>query len=233
MSDSAEDFKSAKAEASAAKTKARSLRPWFKKKRFIIPIVLAVIIGISTASNQGDEGPATSSNETSNSTTPATIEADESQAEGSAETTFPNESISQENARKSAQSYLRSSSFSRQGLIDQLIFEEYSNEDAEYAVDVLKVNWSEQAAGSADSYLNSSSFSETGLVDQLVFGGFSQEEAEFGVAAANPDWMEQASKSAASYLRSSSFSRQGLIDQLIFEGFSQEEAEYGVSQNGY
>ena len=39
-----------------------------------------------------------------------------------------------EQAAKSAESYLEFSSFSRQGLIDQLVFEGFSQAEAEYGV---------------------------------------------------------------------------------------------------
>jgi hypothetical protein len=53
MSDQNLDPKMANAEAKAAKAKAKALRPWFKKKRFITPIALVVIIGLSAAANGG------------------------------------------------------------------------------------------------------------------------------------------------------------------------------------
>ncbi len=46
--------KEAKAEEKAAKAKAKALRPWFKKKRFIFPIVLLVIVGIYSISSGGN-----------------------------------------------------------------------------------------------------------------------------------------------------------------------------------
>ena len=58
MSDARESLKQAKAEAAAAKAKEKSLRPWFKKKRFIVPIALLVLIGIS----RGAVSPAPSAN---------------------------------------------------------------------------------------------------------------------------------------------------------------------------
>lgn len=97
--------------------------------------------------------------------------------------TNKSETIGQQNAIKSAQSYLSFSAFSRKGLIGQLEFEGYSNSDATYAVDSLNVNWNEQAAKSAAQYLEFSSFSRQGLIDQLVFEGYSTSEAEFGVNA--------------------------------------------------
>lgn len=55
MSDSSNDPKLAKAEAKAAKAKAKALRPWFKKKRFIFPIILVAIIAFSIASQGGSK----------------------------------------------------------------------------------------------------------------------------------------------------------------------------------
>lgn len=47
------DLKSAKAEAKAAAAKAKALRPWFKKKRFVVPLVLVALIAISNGMNGG------------------------------------------------------------------------------------------------------------------------------------------------------------------------------------
>lgn len=139
---------------------------------------------------------------------------------------------SQRNAVSRAASYLRSSSFSRSGLIGQLQYEGFSIDDATYGVDAQNANWNAQAVKKAASYLRSSSFSRSGLIDQLVFEGFSSSESMYGVDAQNADWNLQAAKKAASYLQSSSFTRSSLISQLLFEGFSQSQAEYGVGTTG-
>jgi uncharacterized lipoprotein YddW (UPF0748 family) len=91
--------------------------------------------------------------------------------------------LAQSNAIGSAESYLSFTSFSRQGLIDQLIYEGYSTEDATYAVDAISVDWNQQAALTAENYLSFTTFSRQGLIDQLLFEGFSQSQAEYGVAA--------------------------------------------------
>ena len=141
-------------------------------------------------------------------------------------------SVSQRNALDRAKSYLSSSSFSRQGLIEQLEFEGFSTSDATYAVDHVGVDWNEQAVSKAKSYLRSSHFSYSGLVDQLEFEGFTFSQATYGVDRCGADWNEQAALKAADYLKFSSFSRQGLIDQLVFEGFTAAQAEYGVNAVG-
>jgi len=90
--------------------------------------------------------------------------------------------LAQENAVDKAQSYLDFSAFSHSGLIDQLVFEDFSVEDATFAVDYIAVDWNEQAAKKAQSFLDFSSFSRQGLIDQLTFEGFSAEQAEYGVS---------------------------------------------------
>ena len=102
---------------------------------------------------------------------------------GSGVAVASNETKAQENARKSAKSYLSFSSFSRIGLIRQLEYEKYSTADATYGVDAQGADWSAQAAKSAKSYLEFSSFSRDSLVAQLEFEGFTTEQAIYGVTA--------------------------------------------------
>lgn len=49
------DPKEAKAQAKAQKAHAKALRPWYKKKRFMIPLVLVVIFGIAAAAGGGGD----------------------------------------------------------------------------------------------------------------------------------------------------------------------------------
>lgn len=91
---------------------------------------------------------------------------------------------SQVNALRKAASYLGFTAFSHDGLIKQLEFEGFSNEDATFAADYCGADWNEQAAAKAQSYLDMMAFSHSGLVDQLEFEGFTAEQAEYGVSAA-------------------------------------------------
>ena len=140
--------------------------------------------------------------------------------------------VSQQNAVRKAESYLRSSAFSRSGLISQLEFSGFNTADATYAADALGTNWSNQAIKKAESYLRSSAFSRSGLISQLKFSGFSAADAVIGTDAQKANWNEQAALKAASYLRSSAFSRVSLIAQLEFSGFTKAEAEYGATKVG-
>jgi len=140
--------------------------------------------------------------------------------------------VSQRNAVSKAASYLRTTSFSRSGLISQLEFEGFSREDATYGVDAQNADWRAQAVKKGASYLRTMAFSRSGLIGQLEFEGFSTSDATFGADAQNADWNAQAAKKAASYLRTSAFSRSGLISQLEFEGFTRSQAEFGVNSVG-
>jgi len=91
--------------------------------------------------------------------------------------------MGEKNAAKKALSYLRYSSFSRDGLIKQLEYEGFTHQEAVYGVDQSGANWNEQAALKAESYLKYSSFSRSGLIDQLEYEGFTPQQAEYGVRA--------------------------------------------------
>jgi hypothetical protein len=96
-------------------------------------------------------------------------------------------SVSQQNALRSAESYLETSAFSKAGLIEQLSSEAgegFPYDDAVWAVDHLKqVDWDEQAAKSAKGYLETSSFSCQGMIEQLSSEAgekFTLAQAEYG-----------------------------------------------------
>lgn len=90
-------------------------------------------------------------------------------------------SMGQENAIRSAKTYLEFMPFSYQGLVRQLEFDKYSKEDAVFAAENCEADWNEQAVRSARSYLEYSSFSREGLIEQLEFEGFTHEQAVYGV----------------------------------------------------
>lgn len=95
----------------------------------------------------------------------------------------PQVTMGQKNALSQAKSYLSFSAFSYTGLIKQLEFEGFTNEEATYGADNCGADWNEQAAKSAKSYLDFSSFSRSGLIKQLEYEGFTAEQAEYGATA--------------------------------------------------
>ncbi len=91
------------------------------------------------------------------------------------------ETLSQKNAIKMAKKYLDYTAFSKNGLVEQLKCEDFSEEDANYAVNQITVDWQEQAVKMAEKYLDYTAYSRGGLIEQLEFEGFSNEEATYAV----------------------------------------------------
>lgn len=85
------------------------------------------------------------------------------------------------NALNSANAYLDVMAFSYSGLIEQLEYEGYTNDEATYAADNCGADWYRQAARSAKEYLETMSFSRQSLIEQLQYEGFTYEQAVYGV----------------------------------------------------
>jgi len=185
------NHRDAKAQARGAKAHAKALRPWFKKKRFILPlalIALIAIISIATAGGGDKAAPIAGAPATSKAAAPNT-----KAAAPSAEATKPAKkaekalTAEQQNAVGAAQGYLDFSAFSRKGLIRQLSSEAgdgYEVKDATIAVDSLDINYKEQAAKAAKNYLDTMQFSRKGLLKQLESSagdGYTHEQAQYGV----------------------------------------------------
>ncbi|WP_029458353.1 Ltp family lipoprotein [Dietzia alimentaria] len=165
-----------------------------KKKRggcmkvglIVLGIFLLVVILVTAINGSGDNEDSDSTSTITSQTAPApdgdaepAPEAEPEQAEQ--ETDVPREF---KNALRSADRYLSVSSFSQQGLVDQLQFEDYSPEAAQYAAENVDADWNEQAAKKAEEYMAMSPMSRQGLVDQLVFEKFTPEQAEYGASQA-------------------------------------------------
>lgn len=97
--------------------------------------------------------------------------------------TLPEHTTGQINAANTARDYLNTMAFSYTGLIEQLKYEGYSDEDATYAADNCGADWNEQAAKKAQEYIDTMSFSRSGLIEQLQYEGFTAEQAEYGVSS--------------------------------------------------
>lgn len=89
--------------------------------------------------------------------------------------------VSQKNALGKAKSYLAYAAFSHDGLVDQLVYEQFSTEDATYGADNCGADWNAQAAKKAKSYMSHSSFSRGSLIEQLEYEKFTQDQATYGV----------------------------------------------------
>lgn len=134
----------------------------------------------------------------------------------------------EKSALEAALNYLSFSSFSPNGLVEQLKYEGYTQNEAVYAVNKCGADWNEQALKKAESYLSVSAFSYRSLTEQLIYEGFHPVQANYAVENCGADWNEQAAKKAQAYLKMSDFTREQLIEQLKYEGFTADQAEYGA-----
>ncbi len=226
-------------------------RPWFQKKRVLIPsisvivLVFVVVAGVLVGRSLPEPATPTPSISGIGEVNPFEVGgtgADELLEEPAGTVADPGQpvtvvdaadlTIEQQQAIKQAESYMTFTAFSRQGLIDQLEFEGFSIADATVAVDHMEIDWADQAVKKAKSYLKYTAFSYSGLVEMLEYEGFSSGDATYAADHVGADWMEQAALKAEDYLKYSTFSRSELIDQLEFEGFTREQAEYGAASAG-
>jgi len=139
-----------------------------KGKFFVLVISLLIILSGCDSTSSGSEA----------------VTTDQEQTASQPVSNGPDLTMGQKNALGSANNYLSVMAFSHDGLIKQLMFDKYLEEDATYAADNCGADWNEQAAKAADNYLNVMSFSRENLINQLMFDGFSEEQAEYGVTAA-------------------------------------------------
>jgi hypothetical protein len=200
--------------ASATHSAEATQRPWFKKKRFIIPGALAALLIVATALGAGtdsSDGEKPTSSEISSTETDAAdtdskadaptadekaAAAEKKKAEAKKAAAKkkaaekPKLTSGQENALSAAENYLSFAPFSRDGLIRQLSSDYgdgYSAADATYAADHVKVDYKEQAAKAAKNYLDISPFSRSGMITQLTSSAgdqYTQEQAEYGATKA-------------------------------------------------
>jgi uncharacterized membrane protein len=208
-------------------------KPWIRRHPWILGvagiIVVALVLSSLPEGNRRENSPAEFDNQTQQSTGFSSLSG-ETTSVGAVE---DNATIGERNALSQAKSYLEYSSFSANGLIEQLEYEGYTTEEAQYAVANCDADWNEQALNKALSYLEFSSFSYSGLHEQLTHEGFLPTEVQYAVDNCDADWDAEAAEAAESYMDLKAFSKDGLIEQLLYEGFTKEQAEYGAKQVGY
>lgn len=94
--------------------------------------------------------------------------------------TDSNISTGETNAVKKAKQYLSIIPYSYNGLIEQLKYEGFTEEEAIYAANHCEADWFEQAAKKAADYLELMAYSEDRLIEQLEYSGFTHEQAVYG-----------------------------------------------------
>jgi hypothetical protein len=237
--------KPAVTEPEVAPAKVNDQRPWYQKKRFIIPIGLVLLIGLSNTANSGSN---TGSNADSQTETQTQLEASDAVkvpdvigmtvADAKAEALAEGIKF---DAGTAGDDWIITAQDPASGEIDSAAGVTLTV-TAEPPVPPLTLG-QENAIEEAKSYLEFMDFSRNGLLGQLTseYGaGYPADEAEFAIAYLEKngmvDWNAEAVEAAKSYLEFSSFSRSGLYDQLTsaYGGqFTPDQANYALSQVGY
>jgi len=118
-----------RADVKAEKARAKAMRPWYRKKRFAIPLGLVVLVVVMSALGGDEDGSQvaeTSADGGAVESEPASVAEAAPQDEPEPDVLEdepdpqPEMTVAQEQAVQSASSYLDSGGFSRRGLIKQL-----------------------------------------------------------------------------------------------------------------
>lgn len=151
-----------------------------KLKWVLIIVGILLVVGMCSVATSGDDsGESTNARSTDSSSVQGSNPEPEQQ-----EDDVPRE---YKNAKKRAESYLKSGHFSYDGLYNQLTSEYgegFPPDAAQYAMDNIEVDWNQEAVEAAESYLSWSAMSRADLLQQLTseYGeGFTPEQAEFAV----------------------------------------------------
>ena len=93
----------------------------------------------------------------------------------------------QRNALNRAERYLSSSAFSQSSVKRQLLYEDFSESAADFAVATVNADWNEQALKKALRYSQNLSLSDERVRNQLSYEGFTSEQIEYALTRL-PDW---------------------------------------------
>lgn len=172
-----------KAQAAADKAYRKATRPWFKKKRFLLPLIIIGIIIISSIANAGNK-PSTTAAPSADASAAAPAAPAPAKSTAPAEPAVPTEYKS---ALKKAESYSETMHMSKAGIYQQLTSEfgeKFSPKAAQYAVDNLKADYKANALAKAKSYQETMSMSPEAIRQQLTSASgekFTPAEADYAV----------------------------------------------------
>ena len=236
------DLKDAKGQVKAIKA---HQRPFYKKKRYIIPSALLAVVIISQVTNSGSAptsktvaAPVSSSLPVATQPPAPTVDPAQQKANADAEAKVVADQATADKAaadkaaadKAAAGKAAAGKAAADKAAADKAVADQAASAAAEKAAAGTVAQ--QNAVKKAADYLAYSSFSRTGLINQLKFEGFTTADATWGVDKQKADWNVQAAKKAKDYLAYSPFSRAGLIDQLKFDGFTAAQAAYGTSTVG-
>ncbi len=136
----------------------------------------------------------------------------------------------QQEAAESAEEHLNGAGVSRATLVNTLVDEGHSQEDAEFVVDIFGIDWKEMARGTAEFYTYYMPFSYQGIKDHLLYMAFTEEEAQYGADSVDVDWDKMATKYIEKYYLYGSFDNDEIVAELEKAGFTNDQAVKGLEE---
>ena len=200
------------------------MRPWFKKKRFIIPLAFLALVLLVNIGNGGTKAVPAAGTSAGSIQPPATEQASDD----------PTEEVSDEPADDPTEEPTEDPTEEPTKAAPKKVEKPKPKPKSDY--DKLSAE-QQDAYGEGQDYLESQGFSKQGLIDQLSsdYGSqYKKKDAEKAVDALNEDWYKQAVRVAKEYRETQHFSTQGLIDQLDSDygsQFTHDQAVYGAKHS--
>ena len=114
----------------------------------------------------------------------ASTETATTQAKGSSGGTGEIKEFNQETAVERAKFHTKYNSYSQKGLVKMLVFEGFSEEDAEYGAANCEADWNQEAVEDAESYLKYKSYTRQELYDQLKYEGYTEGQILYALSKA-------------------------------------------------
>ncbi len=91
-------------------------------------------------------------------------------------------------ALEGANRYVKATAISKLGVVDMLVYDKFTQEEAEYGAAKCGADWKAEAVEDANRYLKISDMTRQDVLDMLVYDKFTQEEAEYGADNCAADW---------------------------------------------
>ena len=143
-------------------------------------------------------------------------------------------SVGMQNAYRQLKSLDEYMYLSRNGYREMLLILDYTEEEANFAINNVTINYKKNAVEQANTYLEYTSTSRDMMIyvlEEIYY--FTNEEAIYGVSNCGADWFEHAVKCAENYLEFMPMSRTQLYNQLEYEKFTVEQIEHALKTVGY
>ena len=140
---------------------------------------------------------------------------------------------SQKEAVKKTKDYVKYDHASKANIIKQLVeWDDFSEEDAQYAVNHVKCNYKKAALETAKDYVNHNHMSKEAIQEQLTseWDQFTEKEAQYAVKHLKADDKKTALKRAKDLYKNSHLSKECIYETLFSPDlrFSKEDAQYAV-----